>query len=45
MIVTHCGSDIVENDPGSAPQRVAELAEERGVESRIARDGEELVLR
>jgi phosphoribosyl 1,2-cyclic phosphodiesterase len=45
MIVTHCGTRIVENDPGSAPKRIAELAEERGMEAEIARDGQEVVLR
>jgi phosphoribosyl 1,2-cyclic phosphodiesterase len=45
MIVTHCGTRIVENDPGSAPKRIGELARERGVKAEIARDGMEVVLR
>ncbi len=39
MIVTHCVAEIVENDPGSAPERIEEMARERGVEARVARDG------
>ena len=45
MIVTHCGTRIVENDPGCAPKRIGELARERGVKAQIARDGMEVVLR
>jgi len=45
MIVTHCGTRIVENDPGAAEQKIEELARERGVEAKIAWDGMEVVLR
>jgi phosphoribosyl 1,2-cyclic phosphodiesterase len=41
MVITHCGSDIVGGDEGDALERVRELAEQRGVEVEIARDGME----
>ena len=43
-IVTHCGSGIVKNEAESAA-KLDELAQERGVEARIAHDGLEVVLR
>jgi phosphoribosyl 1,2-cyclic phosphodiesterase len=42
-VFTHCGSQIVRAD-GEAVDRVAALGAERGVDARIAVDGEELVL-
>lgn len=44
-IITHCGSGIVEGDEEEVAQRVAALAEERGVEAEIAYDGLQVVLR
>lgn len=44
MIVTHCGSDIVRNRR-SAEREIRRLADERGVDVRIAHDGMEVVLR
>ena len=45
MIVTHCGSEIVEGDERTLGAKVRELARERGVEVEIAHDGLEVVLR
>jgi len=45
MIVTHCGSQIVENEAKGIGDQVAAYAEERGVEVEIAHDGLELILR
>ena len=45
MIVTHRGTRIVENDPGSAEQKIGELVRELGVAAEITRGGIELVLR
>lgn len=44
-IFTHCGSEIVAGDERSVGAEVRGMAEERGVEAQIARDGMELVLR
>ena len=44
-IFTHCGSDIVNSGDERARAKIAPLAEERGVEARIAYDGMERVLR
>jgi phosphoribosyl 1,2-cyclic phosphodiesterase len=43
-IFTHCGSQIVTGEQGEVKGMVRELAEERGVEARIAHDGLELSL-
>ncbi len=45
MIITHCGSEIVEGNEGQLQQKVNELAAERGVEAVIAYDGMELNLK
>ncbi len=42
---THCGSAIVDTDPNEVARTVNELAEKRGVETTIATDGMERVLR
>ena len=44
-VITHCGSQVVEGDEKEITERVAALAEERGVEVEIAYDGLEVVLR
>ncbi|MFO8006268.1 MAG: MBL fold metallo-hydrolase [Candidatus Brocadiia bacterium] len=44
-VVNHCGSQIVEAKPEEVEARIEALAEERGVEVKIAYDGMELVLR
>jgi hypothetical protein len=43
-IITHCGSEIVENEPDILQEITAE-AEQRGVEVEVAHDSMELVLR
>ncbi len=43
MIVTHCGSDIVSHEK-AAIQKIQALAEERGVEVKIAFDGMKLIV-
>ncbi len=43
--ITHCGSQVVEADPGEATELVEEYARERDVEAEIAHDGMEVVLR
>jgi ribonuclease BN (tRNA processing enzyme) len=43
-IITHCGSEIVENEPDILQEITAE-AEQRGVKVEVAHDGMELVLR
>lgn len=45
MIVTHCGSEIVQGDCRGVAARLAELARERGVKAELAYDGLEVVLR
>jgi phosphoribosyl 1,2-cyclic phosphodiesterase len=45
MVITHCGSAIVKPGDGKAMETIRPLAEERGVQARIAKDGMELVLR
>lgn len=45
MIVTHCGSRIVEGDERRLGPRLRALGEERGVAAEIAHDGMEVVLR
>lgn len=45
MIVTHCGSGIVEGDERTLGAQLREMAGERGVEAEIAHDGMEVVLR
>jgi ribonuclease BN (tRNA processing enzyme) len=45
MIVTHCGSEIVEGDERKIETKIRSLAEERGVEVEVAYDGMEAVLR
>jgi len=45
MIVTHCGTPIVAGDERKLGARLRRIGRERGVEVRIARDGEEIVLR
>jgi phosphoribosyl 1,2-cyclic phosphodiesterase len=42
-IVTHCGSEIVTGDERNLAARLRAMGAERGVETRIARDGMELV--
>ena len=44
MIVTHCGSDIIKDEP-SAGREIRRLADERGVDVEIAHDGMERVFR
>lgn len=44
-VITHCGSGIVKNDREENIRKLAELAEERGVEAAIAYDGMEMVIR
>lgn len=44
-IFTHCGSGIVGGDEREVAAELRELADERGVEAEIARDGMVLVLR
>jgi phosphoribosyl 1,2-cyclic phosphodiesterase len=43
-IITHCGSEIVTGDERNLAARLRAMGTERGVETRIARDGMELVL-
>jgi phosphoribosyl 1,2-cyclic phosphodiesterase len=43
-IITHCGSEIVTGDERNLAARLRAMGAERGVETRIARDGMELVL-
>ncbi len=43
-VFTHCGSEIVKGDTRSLAARVAQLGDERGIETRIAHDGLELSL-
>lgn len=45
MIVTHCGSEIVEGDERKLGAELRQMAEERGVEAQIAYDSLEVVLR
>jgi hypothetical protein len=45
MIVTHCGSAIVRSDERQVKAKLRLLAEKRGVEVEIARDGMECVVR
>lgn len=45
MIVTHCGSGIVESDERTLGAELREMADERGVAVEIAHDGMEVVLR
>ena len=45
MIVTHCGSKIVEGDERKLGPQLDHMAAERGVEVQIAYDGMEIVLR
>lgn len=45
MIVSHCGSEIVEGDERTLGAEIRRMAEERGVEVQIAYDGMEVVLR
>lgn len=45
MMVTHCGSEIVRGDERKLGPKLDRMAEERGVEVRIAHDGMERVLR
>jgi hypothetical protein len=44
-IITHCGSEIVAGDRDTIEARLREMADQRGVEAQIARDGWEVVLR
>ena len=44
-VFSHCGSEIVEGDERTLLADIRQMAEERGVEARIARDGMEMVLR
>ncbi|MBD3426419.1 MAG: MBL fold metallo-hydrolase [Candidatus Omnitrophica bacterium] len=43
--ITHCGSGIVKADPRKLANDLRKMADERGVEAFIAKDGMELVLR
>jgi ribonuclease BN (tRNA processing enzyme) len=45
MIITHCGSQIVEGDERKLGKKIREMASERGVEAEIAYDGMEILLR
>jgi len=45
MVTTHCGTPIVAGDERALGTRLRRMGREWGVEVRIARDGEELVLR
>jgi phosphoribosyl 1,2-cyclic phosphodiesterase len=45
MVVTHCGTEIVEGDPAQVDARLEELGRERGVRVELAHDGLELVVR
>ena len=45
MIITHCGSEIVEGDERTLGAAIRRMAEERGVEVEIAYDGLEKVYR
>jgi len=44
-LFTHCGSGIVEGDERTLGAQVRRMADERGVDARIAYDGMEIVLR
>jgi hypothetical protein len=44
MIVTHCGSAIVGGDERRVARKLRRLAEDRGLEVEIARDGMEYVV-
>jgi phosphoribosyl 1,2-cyclic phosphodiesterase len=43
-VFTHCGSEIVRSDPGSAEDRIRALGREHGVDARLAHDGMEIAL-
>lgn len=45
MIVTHCGSQIVEGEGEGIRARIQAYAQERGVNVEVAHDGMELILR
>ncbi len=45
MLVTHCGSQIVEGEGEGIRDRIIAYAEERGGEVEVAHDGMEVVLR
>ncbi len=45
MIVTHCGSQIVDGEESGVLEEIAALARERQVNVEVARDGMEVVLR
>jgi hypothetical protein len=45
MIVTHCGSEIVNGEEKGVLDEIRALAGEREVEVEVARDGMEVVLR
>lgn len=45
MIVSHCGSEIVEGDERTLGAELREMAQERGVEVQIAFDSMEVILR
>ncbi len=45
MIVTHCGSEIVEGDERKLGAELRQMAEERGVKAQIAYDSLEVILR
>jgi hypothetical protein len=41
-IFTHCGSPIVRGDPRASSATVRRLGRERGIDARLARDGDRL---
>lgn len=45
MLITHCGSEIVEGDERKLGAELRRLAEDRGVEVEIAYDSKEVILR
>src|SRR5438105_4543651 len=45
VIITHCGSEIVNGDERKLSVKLRAMAAERGVEAAIAYDGMELILR
>jgi hypothetical protein len=43
-LITHCGSEIVAGDAHAVNVMLRDLAEERGIDARLAFDGMEVVL-
>ncbi len=44
-IITHCGSEIVDNDGRKINAKIRKMGKERGIKAEVAHDGMEVVLR